>query len=277
MITALLFAAIAGGLIGAMRRSSGIGRIPKPKRNRYAEVQELQRRGIDFSKEDLSADDKRILRDVMKAYNWKPGKNANYTSLEQAYFDQLKRTWKSAMRNDRGGEVAVEKEVLSPDGKVLVKTYTYDPAADLHEALSWFADEFVDREWHGADGYAGTALYIASEGKFIWEGRWNKAHDLRLSRGIADEVARGKAEKKWYRRIIADEEHGGISLDAMAERLAGYNDDDTDTFGGVVDAIRDFNTPEAAQEYILNQYYDSRKTYDDQYDPSEDRYAEVPF
>ena len=254
-------------------RAAGIGRV---RRNIFAEIEDLQRRGVPLNGdwESLSPIDRDTVTSAMLRVGYKKltRDSASWRELIEfyapTYYKQLRRQYLKLV-NPAIGRIQyphTTSVIRNSRGDVVLTYNDYDPEKDLSDALVWY-----DEVLYG-DPYKRTVSAIAKGHKWIWKGK--KSGGVLLTRGLADELFFSKTnlegERKLYRALIDNK--NGWTVDKFVEQHLADVDGAKDA---MLQALRDFQTPKAAKEYILEQYYqsfdDGTPEYD--YDGEED----LPF
>ncbi|GEM_PF-6052192 len=107
-------------------------------------------------------------------------------------------------------------------------------------------------------------LFIATGGKFVWGDETYGGTVIK--RGIESEIFgrnrfdKGKKtshpqERKKYFGILATPAKGGWYIDAYAESITPYDGDSYYYKNGVLNALRDVNSKQQAQDMLLAYYY----------------------
>lgn len=241
---------LAAVLLFARKTAAPVGRV---RRNIFAEIQELQDQDILLNQNynDLSYHDRVAVMNLASRVGYKQpaasmrsGKN-----FPEAYYDSLRRQYLKLV-NPAIGRIQYPHEtyqVRNSRGDVVLTYNDYDPERDMSAALDWF-----DEGLYG-DPYRRTVAAIAKGHKFLWKGK--KSGGQLLSRGLADELFFSKTnldgERKLYKALISKD---GWTVDKFVEQHLADMDGAKDA---ALQALREFPTPKAAKEYILDQYYKS--------------------
>lgn len=282
MIGFIVISAIGLTLLSAAKQSGAIGRIPtKARRNKYAEIAWLQQRGVQFYQDEPRKEDINALREAILRYGYKPPKSANYDNLIVYYFHELQRLYRRITK-PIGYMEADESIIYNQNGDIALKHYQYDYAREWERAAGWFQDNFVDISDEVRNGYNLAVDAIARGQKFIWSGWSLEPKDKNKKRptqmGIKEWLGYGDKERKTYINILASKDKGGVLVERLAADFAGYNGDDAEMRDGILEAIRDFNSADAAKQYILSLYNNAKEQeqnpWANYYDPNE---YQAPF
>lgn len=253
MITALLITAAAIALL-RHRKTRGVGLAYKVRKNPYVEISWLQESGVEFGKspDDLTQEEFSALATAYR--NWrKPKENSFEPETLAKYYKQLNSVYKR-LTHPAIGRINYPYEthrIHNANGDVIVEYHDYNPERDLSDAIAWWKDINANNP------YLYTIGAIADGTKWIWKGK--KQGGQLLTRGIADEIVFSggstEATRRAYKALISK---NGWTIDKWAERWL----DNPDAKNGVLDALREFNTPQSARDYILGQYYQQFDTPD---------------
>lgn len=262
-----------GVLLLLARRPHGVGKVARQRRNIFAEIEQLQMYGVPLSGnwDVLRPEEKESVARVMLQSGYKKLSRDTSTWRELVeiyapdYYKQICRQYLKLV-NPAIGRIQYPHQtstIRNSRGDVVLTYNDYDPDRDMSEALSW---------WHDAtDPYSRTVYAIAAGNKWVWKGK-RKGGQL-LTRGLADELFFSRTnlegERRLYKGIIGKD---GWTVDKFAEQYLGDADGAKD---GALDALRDFPSPKAARQYILDQYYASLDDGMPDYGPEE--YTDVPF
>lgn len=102
------------------------------------------------------------------------------------------------------------------------------------------------------DGYVAALIYICEGGKFRWEGDHGLKEELfgNDKKGLDKRVKRSAGERRAYAQII--DNNNGITPERLAEQLAQYGQDDYFLKNGILDALRENNSPAVAFSTLQN-------------------------
>lgn len=263
IILLALGAALAIRMANRRRRLAvGVGRV---RRNIFAEIEDLQSRGVTFAGDYHSLTPAQKGRVLALSFNYKGSSRSPY-SVEEQYYNRLRRQYLKLV-NPAIGRIQyphTTSVIRNSRGDVVLTYNDYDPEKDLSDALVWYEEGF------NGDPYKRTVSAIAKGHKWIWKGK--KSGGALLTRGLADELFFSKTnlegERKLYRALIDNKE--GWTIDKFVEQHLA---DAPGAKDAMLQALRDFPTPKAAKEYILEQYYQS---FDDG-TPEEPEDYDLPF
>lgn len=257
--------AIAGAIKKHRSQSgaNGIGAI-KSKRRIWQEVEEAQHAGIDLT--DKSAWEKHMPL-LRKMANGKI-KEDGATPMEQRYFNQLSRAYKSIA----GTDLAYDQSVVRNEYGDVILVYN-----DYHlDKLPEIAIEEMKDNWWSPNLSAKGAMMqtiadIASgKLKFIWKG--DKIH-----RGVETMLFGKSAPSERKQRIsyLATKEKGGVTPEQYAHRLWERTDgqaDDQEILNGVLEAILQVPSVGKAKEDVMWEFFKNHST-----DNNGLLYQDVPF
>lgn len=264
----IILAAIGAALL-LLRRipAAGIGKV---RRNIFREISWLQEHdvplGRDYNHLDWSQQNDVARMCTYAKYRQSEASKRNGESLAESYYKSISRQYLKLV-NPAIGKINyphTTSTVRNSRGDVVLTYNDYDPERDLSDALDWYVDQHTT--------YTNTVYAIARGQKFAWNSK-KTAAGARLLTGVKDAIYGGEnhpAEKKELRQILSP---NGQYIEIFAETY-GTDNGSMDDYNAVCEAIRDFHSPKAAKEYILDQYY---KTFDDgrpEYDPNEE---DLPF
>lgn len=190
------------------------------------------------------------LNDIGKRHRITQPKSST-VSYEDFVFNKLNRAYKSISGIGKINYPYQEYKVLNDRGDIILIHRDYDEDKDLQDAFNRLSIADDHEAYTEKDGYLATVFRIAMGERFIWE-------DSKYNHGVRHELFGKKApdEKKARRRILTDSKHPhGWYPETLAENLTSEHGDYNDVKNGVLDALSQFQTPEQAKEYILDQYY----------------------
>lgn len=225
----------------------GIGVI-RPKRRIWNEVEDAQKAGIDLT--DKSAWEKHasLLRRMASGKIKEDGS----TPMEQRYFNQLARAYKSIA----GTNLPYKESVVRNENDDVILIYRdYNLAHIADKAAQYIYDQAVSTMITNPEDSAfwATVALIADGSKFVWKG--DKTH-----RGI-EQVTFGAQstpeERKKRISYLASPQRGGQYFDAFVHKLWERTDgqaDDHFIANGVIDAIRTVDSRGAAIELCKQEY-----------------------
>lgn len=159
----------------------------------------------------------------------------------------------STFETTKGGLRRALSALKKKDGAII---YTADPRRlytrwTPNAVLRWF-DENYDPEAPGVRGNDETAYYytlylIATGNKFHWDNK-TTANGRTTLYGIESSLfgRKSPAEKKAYRAILTKRGEKGIYPEQLAEYIQQSTDSDEIVLGGVLDALREAQTPAMA-------------------------------
>jgi hypothetical protein len=246
MITELLIAAGALYLLNRKQSgASGIGAI-KSKRRIWNEVEDAQRAGIDLTDKSAWQKHAPLLRRMANGKIKEDGT----TPMEQRYFNQLSRAYKSIA----GTTLPYKESIVRNENDDVILIYRdYDMANLPAKAAQYIIDNAESNKLYPeVNAYWLTIAYIAlGKLKFIWKG--DKIH-----RGIEQMVFGQSAPSERKQRIsyLASKEKGGVTIDAWAHQLWEHLETgDTEQYtDGAIDAIRDCQSVGMAKEMCKQEY-----------------------
>ena len=246
----IILAAIGAALLLLRRRpAAGVGKV---RRNIFREISWLQEHdvplGRDYNRLDWSQQNDVARMCTYAKYRQSEASRRNGESLAESYYKSLSRQYLKLV-NPAIGRIQyphTTSVIRNSRGDVVLTYNDYDPDKDLSAALDWAEDS--------NDPYTKTVRAIAAGHKFIWKGK-RKGGTL-LTRGLADELFFSKTnlegERKAYRAIIDNK--NGWTIDKFVEEQLGGS---LEARNAALDALKEFPSPKAAREYILEQYYQS--------------------
>lgn len=159
----------------------------------------------------------------------------------------------STFETTKGGLRRALSALKKKDGAII---YTADPRRlytrwTPNAVLRWF-DENYDPEAPGVRGNDETAYYytlylIATGNKFHWDNK-TTANGRTTLYGIESSLfgRKSPAEKKAYRAILTKRGEKGIYPEQLAEYIQRSTDSDEIVLSGVLDALREAQTPAMA-------------------------------
>ena len=159
----------------------------------------------------------------------------------------------STFETTKGGLRRALSALKKKDGAII---YTADPRRlytrwTPNAVLRWF-DENYDSEAPGVRGNDETAYYytlylIATGNKFHWDNK-TTANGRTTLYGIESSLfgRKSPAEKKAYRAILTKRGEKGIYPEQLAEYIQRSTDSDEIVLSGVLDALREAQTPAMA-------------------------------
>lgn len=159
----------------------------------------------------------------------------------------------STFETTKGGLRRALSALKKKDGAII---YTADPRRlytrwTPNAVLRWF-DENYDPEAPGVRGNDETAYYytlylIATGNKFHWDNK-TTANGRTTLYGIESSLfgRKSPAEKKAYRAILTKRGERGIYPEQLAEYIQRSTDSDEIVLSGVLDALREAQTPAMA-------------------------------
>lgn len=250
-------------------RAAGVGRV---RRNIFAEISWLQEHdvplGHDYNHLDWSQQNDVARMCTYAKYRQSEASKRNGESLAESYYKSLSRQYLKLV-NPAIGRIRyphTTSVIRNSRGDVVLTYNDYDPEKDLSDALVWYEEGLY------GDPYKRTVSAIAKGHKWIWKGK--KSGGVLLTRGLADELFFSKTnlegERKLYRALIDNK--NGWTIDKFVEQHLSDVDGAKDA---MLQALRDFQTPKAAKEYILEQYYQSLDDGTPEYDY--DGQEDLPF
>lgn len=266
----IVLAAIAAAMV--LRKRSGSSPVGKVRRNIFAEIEDLQRRGVPLNGDwdSLGPIDRDTVTSAMLRAGYKKltRDSASWRELIEfyapTYYKQICRQYLKLVNPAIGKIQYPHKtyQVKNSRGDVVLTYNDYDPERDMQLALDWISDS--------RDPYVMTVAAIAKGNRWLWKGK--KSGGQLLTRGLADELFFSRTnlegERRLYRALIDNK--NGWSVDKFVEQYLG---DMPGAKDAALQALRQFPTPKGAKEYILDQYYQSLDDGTPDYDPQED----LPF
>lgn len=223
-------------------RTSGVGKIKT-----YAAINRAQDYGIEFGKrpDELTSQEELHLKSVGKYFGIKQP-----SSSTTSYPTYVYRKLNSAYKAISGINYPYQEFVVKNDrGDIILIHRDYDKERDLIEAGKELPGEHECNNYR--DGYIATVYYLATGGRFHWK-------SSQYQNGVEAEIFGKKSpdERKLRMQALTNSKHpDGYYPVSFAEYLVSDNGDELDVRDGVFDAIRDFYSPAAAKEYILDNYY----------------------
>lgn len=264
MITAILLGAIALGIMGAAHKQSGVGALRKAKRRIYNEMAAVQESEINLEKDfsELDRQERESLQALAKHFGFK-GTSRSTKSVEEQFYNSIQRRYKAISGIGRTTLPAQHVSVITNGrGDKIMEYIDYGSDEWIEKnALGWFYDEFVAP---GLNGFNATIYYIATGGKFLWDGGKDG-----VKRGVKNEVfatsGKATAERKMRISYLSKD---GITIDRFAESIhpsnetRAYNEDEIRN--GVIDALREFISVGDCKRYIVQMYIDYHTINDDE-------------
>lgn len=165
----------------------------------------------------------------------------------------------STFETTKGGLRRALSALKKKDGAII---YTADPRRlytrwTPNAVLRWF-DENYDPETPGVRGNDETAYYytlylIATGNKFHWDNK-TTANGRTTLYGIESSLfgRKSPAEKKAYRAILTKRGERGWYPEQLAEYITRATDSDEIVLGGVLDALREAQTPAMALNILTH-------------------------
>ena len=254
MITALL---IGAGVLWLLSRknkgTSGIGAVRRSKRRIWSEVEQAQKHGIDLTDPDA-------WKNHTDTLSWMAQgklKDGNYSKpIEQRYFNQLQRAYKSIAGTDLPYK---ESKVYNEYGDVILVYRDYEKDKMLSRAIDEMKDNWWSQNLSNKGAYMQTIADIASgKLKFVW-----KSKDEH--RGAEKLIFGKSAPEERNQRIsyLASPEKGGVYPEKYAHMLWEETDmqaDDTEILDGVLEAIRQCPSVGQAREDVMWEYIKNHST-----------------
>lgn len=246
MITELLLAAGALYLLNRTQSgANGIGAI-KSKRRIWNEVQDAQRAGIDLTDKTAWEKHAPLLRRMANGKIKEDGT----TPMEQRYFNQLSRAYKSIA----GTNLPYKESIVRNENDDVILIYRDYDMDNLPTKAAQYIIDYAESNKSNPEenAYMMTIAYIAlGKLKFIWKG--DKNH-----RGIEQMVFGQSAPSERKQRIsyLASKEKGGVTIDAWAHQLWEHLETgDTEQYtNGVIDAIINCESVGWAKEFCKTEY-----------------------
>ena len=263
--------AIAGAIKRKRESTEGIGAV-KSKRRIWSEIRDAQRAGVDLEdptgyegKESLL---KRMAEGIVKPSN-------STKPLEQRYFNQLRRAYKSIA----GTELPyTESEVKNKYGDTILIYRDYHLDRLPIDAANFIMERAEDDLYGGNTERANYWMTIAAIAqnnlKFVW-------NDKGIHRGAGTLIFGHSAPEERKLRIsyIATPEKGGVYPEKFAhqvweEDVTGRSDTQS-ILDGILDAIRTCTSVGEARQMCIDEYLTAHQAQEVEYDndPGED----LPF
>lgn len=257
MITALLIGAGALFLLHHNKSVSGIGMAKrKSKRRIYAEIEDAQKAGIDFTDKTGWQKNEKKLAKIMKAHNIVLHGNSDKPEA-QRYFNSLRRAYNAIAGTNLPYKTS---RVYNENGDVILEYHDYNLQNILQDAVNWVEAETLPAVAMDGQrlGYFATICAIASGTKFVWT---NKG----VHRGVEKLVfgASAPSERKARISYLASPEKGGVYPETFAhyvwENYTHTEGDDQDITNGVLEALREIQSVGQAQKYCTDMYVEAHK------------------
>ena len=237
-------------LVKRSRQATGVGVL---RRNIYGEMELLQKHNVPLWEDWDGLTDAQ--KQEVEYCIWEWGEpysikalRAGKPDVAQKYYKRIRNAYKklTSAAIGRINYPHTSHFIKNKRGDVILTYNHYDPDIDIHEAKDWFGDIKTT--------YAKTVLAICNGQKFRWDSK--KKGGSRLATGMKDALFGGEApgERLYYKQILG--KVGADYIDTFAEKI-GVNEGDMQDYDEVCEAIKDFNSPKAARDYILQMYYKS--------------------
>lgn len=252
--------AIAGAIKRkrAQQGTSGIGAVKRSPRRIWAEVEQAQRHGIDFT-------DPNGWKEHTDVLEWMAhGKLRESDSAkpeEQRYFNQLRRAYNSIAGTNLPYKESI---VRNENGDVILMYRDYELEKLPQKAAQWVLDTYNEP-------YALTMAAIATGTKFVWNSSKDRVH-----RGVQELIFGKSAPNERKQRIsyIATPEKGGVYPEAFAHSIWEHFDMTGDTqeiTDAVLEAIRYCTSVKGAQQMCIDEYMKAHQAEPDLL------YQDIPF
>lgn len=227
-------------------RASGVGRVARAKRRVFAEVSTLQRYvDLENSYDQLGDEQKKIVADLAKRYNYKGSSRSTKTVAEQ-YYNNLKRQYNAISGIGSTTLPFTPYVIRNGRGDVIMQYNDYGTESDIfRDAMRDYSDD------NYRDAYAMTVWYIANGGKLVWS---KKPPFYGVKEMIFATGGDAKEERKLRRSYLSKD---GYTPDQLAHTIwESWNmeGDTKDILDDVCSALLSIQSIAEAQKIVVDYY-----------------------